>query len=578
MTNRSTRLSPCGPDFGFRFLRSTVILGLLLGIIPSHAAYVENEVDRAKIANAIPARAPAKPAQPRKLLIFTLNVGYGGHGSIPYANEAFTLMGQKTGAFETTVTNDPAVFGPTSLKRFDAVFFNNTVGNCFTNADLRKSLLEFITGGGGLMGVHGTTVAFTRWPGAIEDWPEFGFMIGARGASHKDSDEHLWLRVEDADHPVTRGFGGSGFDFRDEFFRYQSGYSRSRVRVLLSIDTAKSDLKTGQPRGGITRPDNDYALAWVRSYGQGRVFHSTIAHNPYVFWDPKMLEFYLAAAQFALGDLPAPTTPSARLSPAIRAQERLGWRLGIEAYTFHKFTFFETIEKTAALGLPYIGGLSFQKVSADLPRNFDPQLTDDELTRIRLQLETAGLRLLTYYIQDIPAEEAAARKIFEFGRKMGIETFMSEPKPEALDLIARLCDEYKINVALHNHDQKASPQYWNPEGVLAACQGRTRRLGAAADVGYWMRAGLNPIESVRKLGDRLITIQMHDLHGRGADGHDVPWGSGVGQTAALLKQMRQSGQKPTMIGLEFSYDWEDSLPEVRECIDFFNQTTLELAR
>jgi type 1 glutamine amidotransferase len=80
--------------------------------------------------------------------------------------------------------------------------------------------------------------------------------------------------------------------------------------VLLSIDTEKTDMRQGQSYGKVDRPDNDYALAWVRSHGKGRVFYSTIGHNPYVFWDKRMLEFYLAAIQFALGDLEAPTAPS----------------------------------------------------------------------------------------------------------------------------------------------------------------------------------------------------------------------------------------------------------------------------
>ena len=80
--------------------------------------------------------------------------------------------------------------------------------------------------------------------------------------------------------------------------------------MLLSIDTAKTDMHQGRGFGKFDRLDNDYALAWVRSHGKGRVFYSTIAHNPYVFWDARMLEFYLAAIQFALGDLEAPTTPS----------------------------------------------------------------------------------------------------------------------------------------------------------------------------------------------------------------------------------------------------------------------------
>ena len=234
---------------------------------------------RQRIEAALPSQVLAPPLRPRKLLIFDRNVNYGGHASIPTANLAFTRMGQKTGAFETVVSQDPAIFKPQDLRQFHAVFFNNTVGNLFEDPALRESLAEFVYGGGGLMGVHGTSVAFTRWPGAAEDWPEFGRMLGARGANHRDSDEHVFIRLDDPSHPVNQSFGGQGFDCRDEFFRFQELYSRQKLRVLLSIDTAMTDLK-GVPRGNCLRADNDYALAWVRQYGRGRAFYSTIAHNP----------------------------------------------------------------------------------------------------------------------------------------------------------------------------------------------------------------------------------------------------------------------------------------------------------
>jgi type 1 glutamine amidotransferase/sugar phosphate isomerase/epimerase len=540
------------------------------------AALAEAGADeREKIAAAIPTVAFVKPRRKRKLLIFTLNVGYGGHASIPTANLAFTLMGEKTGAFETVISKDPSVFRAENLKDFDAVFFNNTVGNLFEDPALRQSLVEFVYGGGGLMGVHGTTVAFTKWPGAIEDWPEFGLMLGARGANHLDPDEHIFIKLDDPTHPVNQVFAGKGFDYRDEFFRYHEVYSRNRVRVLLSIDMDKTKFE-GQPRGNVLRQDNDYALAWVRNYGRGRVFYCTIAHNPYVFWDAKMLQFYLAAAQFTLGDLPAPTIPSAKLTPAIRAQEKLGWRLGIEAYTFNKYTLFEAIDKTAELGLPFIGGLSFQKVSNEITKDFDPQLSDDELKQVRLKLDSGGIRMLTYYIHNIPGDEAGCRRIFEFGRKIGIETFMSEPAPEALDTIEKLCDEYEINVALHNHDKKASPQYWRPEGILKACEGRSRRIGACADIGYWMRSGIDPIEGLKILKDRLITVQMHDLNELTPQGHDVPWGTGAARTEQFLREMRRLGITPTMFGLEYSYNFLESMPYITKCIEFFNNLSLRL--
>jgi type 1 glutamine amidotransferase len=373
-----------------------------------------------RIEAALPAKAPAVPRKPRRLLIFDLNVGYGGHGSITTANTAFTLMGKKTGAFETVVSRDPAVFKPESLRTFDAVFFNNTVGNCFEDPALRQSLVEFIYAGGGLMGVHGTSVAFTKWPGAIEDWPEFGIMIGGRGANHKANDEHVFIKLDDPTHPVNQVFGGRGFAYRDEFFRVHEPYSRDRVRVLLSIDTARTDMTQQPSYGGVVRADNDYALAWVRQYGLGRVFYCGFAHHPSVFWDPKMLEFYLAATQFALGDLPAPTTPSAKLTPAIRAQEQLGWQVALIPPSTTTLTLFETIDKAAEMGLLYIGAWSHQTVDRETPKRFDDGLGSEDLMRIRLKLDAAGVRLVAYRTDPAPADAAARRKSAEFARRMGV--------------------------------------------------------------------------------------------------------------------------------------------------------------
>jgi hypothetical protein len=111
-----------------------------------------NPEERARIEQALPSRATVQPQKPRRLLIFDLNVNYGGHASIPYANYAFVRMGEKTGAYETVISRDPEVFRPETLRQFDAVFFNNTVGNLFEDADLRQSLVEFVHAGGDCLG------------------------------------------------------------------------------------------------------------------------------------------------------------------------------------------------------------------------------------------------------------------------------------------------------------------------------------------------------------------------------------------------------------------------------------------
>ncbi len=534
------------------------------------------EADRARIEQALPRQAIVPPAKRRRLLIFDVNVGYPGHPSRFYANLAFQRMGRETGAFETVISRDASVFEKETLAGFDAVFFNNTVGNQFDDPQLRQNLLEFVYGGGGLMGVHGTTVAFYNWGPEKrgDDWPEFGRMLGGRGAKHREPQERVVMKVDSPGHPLVTPFPAEGFELCDEFFRVGKPYSRERVRVLFSIDTQKTDL-SAKPH---EREDQDYAAAWVRHYGRGRVFYSTVGHNPYQFWDPRMLDFYLRAAQFALGDLPAPTIPSGRLTPAIAAREQLGWRLGMTAYTFHRYTLMETIEKTDQLGLAYLGGLSFQKVGEDIDKKFDAALSDAELTAIRHKLDDAGVRMLTCFYAKIPGDDEGCCKVFEFARKMGIETLISEPPLESLDTIERFCDAYDINLAIHNHDQKASPDYWSPEAVMKVCENRGPHIGVCADIGYWMRSGIDPAAAVRRIGQRLFVVQMHDLDARTPEGHDVPWGTGVGETKEFLREIHRQGIQPKMFGLEYSYDWYDSLPEVTQCARFFDEVTLELAK
>ena len=134
--------------------------------------------------------------------------------------------------------------------QFDAVCLNNTVGNLFTDPVLRQNLLEFVLAGGGLAGHPRNHRGVHRFSERrTETWPEFGHMIGGRGAAHLTQDEHVFIKLDEPDHPLNRPFGGQGFEHVGEFFRVSDPYSRDRVRVLMSIDTAKTDLPEAEQAG-----------------------------------------------------------------------------------------------------------------------------------------------------------------------------------------------------------------------------------------------------------------------------------------------------------------------------------------
>jgi type 1 glutamine amidotransferase len=266
------------------------------------------EEERRKVEAALPKRAPVKPKKARRLLVMDLNVAYGGHRSIPHANLALETMGKQTGAYEAVFSNDLENLKRPNIQRFDAVYLNNTVGMIFVEPEVREGLARFVREGGGLAGHHGVSHASM-------DWAEFGEMIGTKWGVHREATEQATIRIDDPKHPLTAAFAGKAFVHQDEFFRFPMGpYSREKLRVLLSIDVEKTDMNQGRPcPKPCSRPDNDYAVSWIRSYGKGRVFFCILGHNPTLYMTPALAEYFLAGIQFILGDLDADTTPSAKL-------------------------------------------------------------------------------------------------------------------------------------------------------------------------------------------------------------------------------------------------------------------------
>jgi|ETNmetMinimDraft_28_1059901.scaffolds.fasta_scaffold38699_2 uncharacterized protein len=287
-----------------------VLAGLGLSGLRVAAAPSAEEFKKIKVA--IPDQSTAKPKKPRKLLVFSIAWGYK-HSAIPYGKAAITAMAKKTKAFEVTVSDDLSHFEPANLKGYDAVVFNNTNNEIFLPANfgklqgaareqaiekdkrLKKSLVDFLAGGKGLMVIHAGVASFRQWP-------EYGKIIGARFENHPwNAGSTITLKIEDSLHPLSLAFPTSRFEVTDEIYQFKE-FDRRKLRVLFSIDTSGLNLKN---KAGIRRTDGDFALSWIKDYGKGRVFYSALGHQHDIFWDKTILQHYLDGIQYALGDLPA---------------------------------------------------------------------------------------------------------------------------------------------------------------------------------------------------------------------------------------------------------------------------------
>ena len=243
---------------------------VLFGMPADSSSLTQSEMD--KIALAIPKKAAGKPLKERRVLVYSKTEAYY-HDSTPAGNYALWLMGKATGAYECEFVEDKSVFDQESLKRFDAIVFNNPCKVQCTEASQQKAILDFVAHGKGFVGIHCAADCFHNWPQGSE-------MLGALFRSHPWGAAGTWaIKIDEPNHPLVRSFDGQGFYIQDEIFQMRdSPYSREKLRVLLSLDMAKGVNKNVE---GAIRADQDVAVSWVEyssvRWGITRTYSGSLA-------------------------------------------------------------------------------------------------------------------------------------------------------------------------------------------------------------------------------------------------------------------------------------------------------------
>ena len=251
---------------------------------------------------------------------------------------------------------------------------------------------------------------------------------------------------------------------------------------------------------------------------------------------------------------------------------RIGsFAMGCQAYTFNRFSVFEAIEKTEQAGGKVIEFYPGQKLSREEPNvKWDHNASDEFIEKVKAQLTQHHLKAVNYGVVGIPRDEAGARKVFEFAKKLGLYGITTE-SVESIDTIEKLVKEYDIRVGFHDHPkQPNNPSYrmWDPNYILSVVKDRDSRIGSCADTGHWVRSGLKPVECLRILKGRIISSHLKDLNEFGKhEAHDLPYGTGVSDVPAILDELKRQHFEGN-ISVEYEYKWEDSVPDVAQCVGF----------
>jgi sugar phosphate isomerase/epimerase len=129
--------------------------------------------------------------------------------------------------------------------------------------------------------------------------------------------------------------------------------------------------------------------------------------------------------------------------------------------------------------------------------------------------------------------------------------------------VSRLAGAYKIKVAIHDHPRPS--HYWHPDSVANAIKGRSKYLGACADIGHWVRSGLDPVECMKTLKGHIFSMHFKDLNEKSRKAHDVIWGTGISNVEAVLHEMKAQKFKG-VISAEYEHNWYNSVPEITQSV------------
>jgi len=222
----------------------------------------------------------------KQLLYVTQSCGYR-HAVLPFSQEMMKQIGEKSGAFQATCTDDVSTVDWGNLGRYDAIAFCTT-GELPLDDAAKTALLDFVRNGKAFIGIHNATDTFYKWE-------PYGEMIGGYFNGHPWHQE-VGILVEDRDHPATRNLPPS-FRIHDEIYTHRD-WSRGKTHVLMRLDMTSVDASKAAGK----RDDQDVAMAWCHPYGSGRVFYTALGHGPETWGDERFHQHLLGGVQWAMKD------------------------------------------------------------------------------------------------------------------------------------------------------------------------------------------------------------------------------------------------------------------------------------
>jgi inosose dehydratase len=243
-------------------------------------------------------------------------------------------------------------------------------------------------------------------------------------------------------------------------------------------------------------------------------------------------------------------------SPIFAEAAKTKLRLGVQLYSFRKFSLDDALKHSKELGFEQV-----EFYSGMLPTN----ATSETISEVTQKVKANGLTISAHGVNKLTKNADANRKLFEFAKALGIRTLTVDPDPDSFDNVNELVKEFDIRVGIHNHGPKH--RYNKAIDVLKAIDGRDERLGACADLGHYIRSGERPTDVIRLLKGRLYGVHLKDFAEMQDKSEGVILGKGHLNCAEVFDAMKQVGfPADGALSLEYEEHPDNPIEDIRQCV------------
>jgi inosose dehydratase len=252
--------------------------------------------------------------------------------------------------------------------------------------------------------------------------------------------------------------------------------------------------------------------------------------------------------------------------PALAVGDLIGdISLGVQSYTFRRFNLEQALRRMKDLGIKHA-----EFFRDHIPLNSTPEQLRGILALCREnEVTPAG-----FGVERFTNDHDANKRIFDFGRALGLRYLSANPDPNSFDSLDKLVAEYNIAIAIHPHgpEGKGLHRWYSAEVIMRAVRDHHRLIGACLDTGHLIRAAqlgerLDPAQQVRLMGARNFGMHLKDHDNRRRE--DVVFGApegalNVAQVLAALQEVRFNGA----ICIEYEANPADPSPDMKKCVDY----------